>query len=74
VSRWKTTPIAASASRLLAFRSKPHTAMRPAAGANNRVTSAISVVLPAPLGPSSAVNPPPGTANETPSSALAARV
>jgi hypothetical protein len=48
--------------------------MRPSSGANRRVISDIKVLLPAPFGPSKAVNRPAGTTKATLSNALAARV
>jgi hypothetical protein len=64
----------AKASRVPVAMSWPQTAIRPLVGRNRWVTSAISVVLPAPLGPSRAVNRPVATVKLTPSSAATARV
>ena len=61
--------MAASAARLARRRSKPLTVMLPPRLWNSRVTSDISVVLPAPFGPRSAVNEPAGTRKLTSSSA-----
>ena len=74
MGRWNTTPIAASAARGSWRSSWPQTAIPPASGENRWVISAISVVLPAPFGPRSAVNSPCGTVKPTLSKALIARV
>ena len=70
VGRWNTTPMAASAARGAPARSWPQTTMRPSRAENSRVISAISVVLPAPFGPSRAVNRRAGTVKLTWSRAL----
>jgi len=66
--------MAASAARGALARSWPHTTTRPSAGEKSRVIKAMSVVLPAPFGPRSAVNFPPVTAKVTLSRALTLRV
>ena len=71
-SSWGTTPSSRRARRYSAATSAPSTATRPPSGRASPAMTLISVVLPAPFGPSSPKNSPGLTCSDTPASARSA--